>query len=187
MVYDYDGQHLLGVKIILDDKEGPTSDINGRFILPDIEYGPHTIGLTKDGYESASIDFQFLNKTQVLYMKLASFNQLITLAEGSIKNKKWVEAERTLFRAGKIDGANPVLRYVRSVLAYKTENYEKAESFLKALLDEGYDEAYVHLLLADVYEFGLNDYEKAAMYLKTFLERTQDDAIIERLNKINEE
>jgi tetratricopeptide (TPR) repeat protein len=187
MIYDYHGQPCSNVRIRLDNKEGPRSDINGRFTLKNLAKGPHQIVLSKDTYEEISFSFDFTNRTQVLYLKLCSMTQLLELAEKELDNKKLARAEALLNRAAKIDADNAVLLYLKAILALKRDQVGEAIANLKKILDQGVIESMVLLTLADIYQYHHKDLEQAVYFLKRYVLLEEDIEAQKRLKALEQE
>jgi tetratricopeptide (TPR) repeat protein len=184
MIYDTENRPCSGARIVVDEKEGPRSDINGRFVLQSLGRGEHRITVQKEGYETLSISFEFLNKNQVLYLRVVPVEHLLRQAESALADKKLAEAGKLLDRAFKVDPENPVGRYLQSVLYVESGQIERAVATLEHLLDQGFREAPVLLALADLYQYRLGDLEKAAALLAEYLRIEKDPEIEKRLEGI---
>lgn len=181
MIYDLGNQPVGNVLLSVDGKKGPRSDVTGRFVIPDLERGDHTITAAKDGYEDLAIRLSFLDDTQILYMQMRSAQQLVSLAEKMIEEKEWARARSCLDRAAKVNSKDPVYRYVSAILDYYQGKSESAEKILRSLLDAGYSQPAVYLFLADLYQYRLNKPAAAAAELRTYLELRSDPAVKKRL------
>jgi tetratricopeptide (TPR) repeat protein len=184
MIYDKDNQPCAGVAINIDGTQGPVTDIRGRFILPDVTRGAHTVVAQKEGFEKLTVTVQFLNKTDVLYLNIMSFSELLTKAENALKEMKWDDADAFLSRAEKLDSEDSIFLYLRAVLAYKTGEYPKAVEYLNGILTKGVKEAYVYLFLADIYQNNLNEPQKAIDNLEVYLSRRADPDVQKRLEAL---
>lgn len=187
MVYDADNRPVSGAQLVIDGEDGPQTGVNGRLVIPDLERGSHTVVATKEGYERLEVELEFLSRTQVLYLRMTSLEHLLTSAEDALEARRYAEARKLLSRAAKLEAGNPMMRYLRAILAYRTEDYEGAERILSQMLDEDLRRPYVYLLLADVQQYGLNDSDAAAASLREFLERRDSEEIRARLSKLSEE
>src|SRR5208337_2321359 len=123
--------------------------------------GEHLLVARKQGYEELSLKVTILNRTDVLFLRMISFNQLLAKAEKSIEDRKWDLARELLERAGKLDSGDSVLLYLQAVRTYETADYLDAVEYLNAILDKGIVEPSVYLFLADIYEKKLNEQAKA--------------------------
>lgn len=186
MVYDTENRPCSGARVVVDEQEGPRSDINGRFVIQSLSRGEHRITVAKEGYETLSISFEFLNKNQVLYLRVVPVDHLLRQAENALENKKLAEAGKLLERAFKVDPENPVGWYLQSVLYVHSGQVEQAVATLEHILDQGFREAPVLLALADLYQFRLGDLGKAASLLGEYLRIEKDPDIEKRLGEIRE-
>ena len=156
-------------------------------MLPDLARGDHHLEASKQGYEKLEADFSFLNRADVLYLRMTSFAQLLTMAEDALNGRRWAEAEGLLERAGRLDSSDAVLRYLRALLCYRAERFEESAEHLQALLADDVREPYVYLLLADLYERNLGDPEQAAANLASYLELRADPEAEKRLQELQNE
>ena len=174
MVYDADNQPCVGVRIVLDEKLEVTSDIRGRFVLPDLARGDHRLTATADGYEDLAVDFSFVTRTDALYLRMVTATQLVAMAEEALEVRQWAEARGFLDRAVELSGQDPVATYLRGLLAFREGEHERCVAILEALLNSGVREPHVYLLLADVYEKHLDMPQKAIINLEAYLELRPD-------------
>ncbi len=181
MIYDEDSQPVPGAQVSVDGRKGPMADIRGRFVLPDLSRGSHTITVAKSGFEELTSQIEFLNKSEALYLRMISFGQLLTKAETALNDRKWSDADGYLTRADKLSPQDPVLLYLKAVRSYRTGGYADAESQLTKIIDGGFAEPYVYLFRADVYEKGLNQPERAIQDLTVFLTKRYDADVEKRL------
>jgi len=186
MIYDDDNQPCAAAALKVDGKSGPMTDIRGRFLIPDLKRGEHTISIKKEGFEELSVNFQFVNKTDVLYLKVVSFTQLLTQAERALEERKWDDAKSFLARAEKLNPNDSYFLYLKAVEAYKKEKYEEAVGYLNTILEQGAKEAYVYLFLADIYEKNLGDKQKAIESLETYLSKQADEEAEKRLEALKQ-
>ncbi len=184
MVYDYENRPVSGVSIFIDEKFIISSDVNGRFILPDVKRGEHVLEFRKKGHERLVTDIDFLNRTQVLYIKILSLNQILNRVEELYEKKEWAEASDFLERGKAIDENNPLILYLEAVYEYKIKHYDNAEKMLQCLLDKGFNEPYIYLFLADIYEYNFLKKDKAVFCLERYLELRGSREIEERLKNL---
>jgi len=184
MIYDNDNQPCSGVAIAVDGNESSVSDINGRFIIADLTRGTHKITAVKDGYEALEISIEFLNKSQVLYLRNISFDQLLAKAEQALEREDVQAAEQLLQRARSIRASDPVLEFLTAVYYRRTSSYEEAIATLKSMLDLGYERPAVLLLLADIYEYDLGNLETAREFLVRLLKVQQNKSVQLRIDEI---
>jgi tetratricopeptide (TPR) repeat protein len=184
MIYDADNQPCPGVQMEIDGRDGPLTDIRGRFVIPDLARGDHRIVARKAGFEELVAGISFVSKADVLHLQMTSFSQLLGMAHAALSEMLWAEAESFLQRAEKLDPADAVLRYLLAVHAYKTGNYASAVTYLKAINEAGQPEAAVHLFLADIYEKNLDDPQGAIDNLEAYLRLRDDPEMRRRLENL---
>lgn len=181
MIYDTDNQPCAGVALEVDGKAASSTDIRGRFVLPDLAMGEHRLDARKEGYEGLSVAFHFLNRTDVLYLRMFSLAGLLQMAEDELDQRRWSDAAALLGRARDLDDADPVLGYLLALLAYRTDRFQDAVGHLDGLVSGGCREPHVYLLLADLYEHHLDDPERAAANLASYLDLRADPEVRKRL------
>ncbi len=169
MIYDYDNKPCPDVKTIVDGEEGPTSDINGRFVIQAVSKGKHRVSCTKDGYEKVSMTFQFSSRNQVLYVRMISFNQLLDSAEKAIEDQRWEEGKNLIQRAEQIKQNDPLALYLKAILLKERGEAQKAVEVLLSVVNSGFRGPYVYVALADIYQYQLSDFHNAAQYLEEYL------------------
>ncbi len=184
MIYDHHNQACPGVRVSIDGAAGPLSDVNGRFTLPNISRGRHAISVKKESFEEASFDIEYLSRTQVVYLKIISFSQILELAENALTERKLAEAGSFLARAEKIDDDNPLLLYLKAVLELKRGRPTDALALLLSIIEHQTAEPHVYLTLADIYEYDLKDSPKAVSYLKKFAQAVQNDEVQARIKRL---
>ena len=93
MVYDEENQPCAGVRLAVDGREGPLSDVRGRFVVPDLARGEHQLVARKDGYEDLAVSIAFLERTDVLHLSMTSFDQLLGMAQEALRDARFGDAE----------------------------------------------------------------------------------------------
>ncbi len=187
MVYDEDNQPCAGVQLSLDGIEGPATDIRGRFVFADLARGDHALICRKQGYEEFRVTISFLNRTDVLHLRMMSFNQLLARAERALGELKWREAEEYLHRAESLDAEDDILGYLFAIHALKTGNPQTAVQRLTAILSRGHPRPHVYLLLADVYQYSLNEPVRASDCLRSYLKMRGDPEVEKRFKELQAE
>ena len=184
MVYDRENKPCAGASVFIDDIEKASTDINGRFAVFALPRGSHVIRVKKQGCEEAEVTFEFLNRSQVVYLRVYSFHQLLDEAETAIAERSWVEAENLIGRANSVRRDDPVGLYLEAVLYKEQKKFHEAVEKLERIIDLGCYEPYVYLALADIHQYGLDDPETAARYLEEFLVLKEDGDVRDRLAEL---
>ena len=122
------------------EKAEVKSDINGRFMLPDVPKGVHRIRVFKAGYEPSTISFDFADPTQVFYTQLLSLSQILGETEKSLDARRWKEAEEWLIQARQIDSRSGEVLFLEAVLYVSTEQIDKAQKVIKRMISSGFND-----------------------------------------------
>ncbi|MCG8479265.1 MAG: carboxypeptidase regulatory-like domain-containing protein [Spirochaetales bacterium] len=165
MVYDGRNQAVSGVDISVDDRLVAQTDINGRFFIR-VSPGTYRVDARREGYEAVSTTFDFTPSGQALHIRMTAISELLDMATEQIERQRWEVARSFLGRAYAVDGESPEAMYLEAVLLYRTDEPHQAIERLRVLLDYGYDDAYVLLFLADLYQYALDEPERALDYLR---------------------
>lgn len=187
MVYDYDNRPCPEALIIIDDNEEAMSDINGRFIISVLSRGNHIVTAKKEGYETLSFSFSFLNRTQVLYLRMISFHQLLVEIENAIEKREWDEVESLNKRAEEIKKDDPVQLYMKAVYLNEKGHPEDAVRILLDIIRDGFNEPVINLTLGDIYQYKLNNTPEALKYIEKYLEFENDREVRKRYDMLKEE
>jgi len=138
MIYDDFNNPVDAVQIQLTFDQSFSSDIDGRFLLPDLQKETYTITVAKEGYESQTITFLFNDPKQVLYIKMTSLKYLKNEIENRMQKREWAECSSLIDRAKAIDEDDPVLLYLIAVYQYRTGNPGESERILTQLKNSGF-------------------------------------------------
>jgi len=197
MAYDFESRPVSEAEIRVDGNLPARSDINGRFLAGDLSFGRHEVEVSKRGYEPAAIAFDFEEAGQIVYAKLFSARQLLSLSEKEAEARDWAGALALLDRIDAVaarDAAapDPAARYLRAAVLFRRGEAKEAREILETLLAEGQggeapDEAYVHLFLADLLQFRLGDERGAEAHLEAYLASRCDPDVEKRLLRLREE
>ena len=66
MIYDTESNPIPAAELSVDGRAVVTSDAYGRFLIPDLERGRHTVTARLERFEPIELEFEFLNKTHIL-------------------------------------------------------------------------------------------------------------------------
>ncbi len=190
MVYDDSGKAAAGVSICLDDAAYSVSDFNGRFVFSGVLPGTYGLKASQKNLEDFSQQIRFSGSGDVLYVRMASVDGLYSSFFDALQSKNWTEADRFLFRAIAISPADPLLRYASASLSYAPDwlgrDWQKADAGLLALINDGYREPAVYLLLADIAEYDKGDLPLARGFLELYLRLQFDPSVEARIRSLEE-
>ena len=184
MVYDQEQKPCAAAQITVDGNAGPRTDINGRFVIDALTRGDHRIGVSKQGFEPLEVALSFVDRTQVLYLRVVSHGQLLRQAEEALGRGRFQEADGLLRRAEALDPEDPVGLYLRAVYFLRLEDIQQAIGLLQKILARGQRLPAVLLSLADIYQYRLQDAAQAANYLREYLRAEDDPDIRARLAEL---
>jgi tetratricopeptide (TPR) repeat protein len=184
MIYDRDNKPVNNVMIYLEDRFAALSDIHGHFSIPNIKNGKdYRITAKKEHYEEESIAFHYAAMEDVLYISMYHRDQLVEEAEKALKEKNWHNAEIYLSRAEKTN-AGSASAYLRGIMAFQKEDYEQALSVLTGLAEQEKTAPYLHLFIADIYQYRTADPGRALDYLRRFLDLRYDPEAEQRVREL---
>lgn len=186
MLYDGNNKAVAGCAIGLEDSPSTTTDVNGRFLFDFVKYGDHLLSFRKDGYEDCQLQVSFIIKSQVVYARIISQEDLLSATRKSISARNWEEAKAFLGRSQGIGPKEPQTSFLWATIAYRQKDYSKASSILEALVSADYREPYIYAFLADIYQYHSEEPKKAITPLEAFLSLREDAELRARLQKLRE-
>lgn len=184
MIYDYDNVPVASAIVSVEGKRETLSDVNGRFALPNYLSGKYAIRVQRDGYEPAQVTIDYTSPTQILYIKMISVDQLLTLAEKAFEQRDWQSTDVYLQRAQAIQPQSIPLRYMLAALYFRRGNVPEALRTLDLLLADEVSDPSVHLFIADLYQYRLGDNKAALRHLEVFLNLRYDPEVINRRDEL---
>lgn len=190
MVYDSENAPVSGADIVLDGVRTTESSVDGRFVFDSVSRGEHALEASRSGMERVSLDFELVDRSQVLYLQMTTLYSLIESARESMRTRDDRSAENYLKRALKVEPENIEAQYLYALVYYRTGRYEEAEQTLASIRARQPDMGVVLLLLADIYQFGHNDTDTALRYLEMYRKASrsvQRPSVEERLEVLGGE
>ncbi len=186
VIYDSRNRPCQGVSVtVLDEKRSYRTDIDGRFVIPNLSQGQHEIQLSKEGFVSLNVPVNYTSRKQVLYAQMTSADFLLDECKKHLDNLEWDKAEELLLQCREINADNSRYLTLEGALFYRTERYEEALGNWMQLIEKGHKDAYLYLIIADTYQYGLEDNTQAALWLRRYLEKREDESARERLEEIS--
>ncbi len=138
IIFDNYSSPIAGATVTVDSDKEYTTDIDGRFIIPELKEGQYQISITKPGFETIETEIDFFDPKQVLYLKMSSMAYFRNEIESNIKKRDYEKAEKLLSRAFKIDEDDPVLYYLAAVCSYYEGRYSESKEYIAVLRKSGY-------------------------------------------------
>jgi len=184
MVYDLDRQPLADASVEVMGGRGPApviTDLHGRFGLGPVAFGPMTLKVTKAGYESLSWQFRFIEGSQVVYLQLASTDQLLARAAVALEKKEWREFQDNLDRAKVLEPQSLQAKILEATGLQFRGRVDEAVKLLESHHSERPILA-VELLLGDLYD-AAGRRDQALIHWKKALDIKEDAAVRAKVEK----
>ncbi len=99
MVYDGRNQPVALVTVQVDGGRPVASDVNGRFTVPGVRHGRRSIHARKPGYRPVNETVEFVQRTQVLYVRILAADDLIDAAISSLRAGRYTTAAELAIEA----------------------------------------------------------------------------------------
>lgn len=174
MIYDGNNEPINGASVEVNGQKSTVSDMSGRFYLENLKINEnYELTVSKKDFETIKMNFDFQNVTQIAYVSMLSASQLLEKAEVSLEEGNYDSAEDFIHRAEICSKETLSSRYLHAVISYKKGDVDKALNILNQLTTT-YNDSYIYLFMADIFEYSLNDNESAKKYLKMYLDKSYD-------------
>jgi len=152
MVYDFSNRPVFNYELTLGTRYFGSTDINGRFTLSNVPLGSYKINGSKAGFENYNGEIVIKDKGQIIYIRIPSQNQLLTLADEALGANNFALAEELAERAYQIDKNNIEMLFYYAAVSFRQNNFEKALSFLEEAVNLGSKDYYVQKFLSAIKE-----------------------------------
>jgi len=150
VVFDGSSRGVQGFQITLDNNNKVVSDINGKFTFSQVSRGQHKLVAEKVQQERAALDFQFNNRSQIIYITSMSTRDYLSAAELSLRQNDYEKAQESIAKALVLTPDDAVGRYLSALVFMNTRHYDQAFPLLLKLLEEGVHEQAIYLLMIDI-------------------------------------
>lgn len=143
MVYDFDNRPVGGYHLTLNDEVEVVTDITGRFTFEKVKLGEYVLRGESGRYEGYEGRIIIYDQDQVIYLRIPSFLQLISLTDKALEENRLGEAERFLKRASAMNRDDIDVMIYEAVLAYRYCNIEQAIRKVEQIKVSGYREEWL--------------------------------------------
>ncbi|GHU96928.1 hypothetical protein FACS189483_01390 [Spirochaetia bacterium] len=150
MLYDFSNKPVPNYTIALGEKYTSLTDINGRFLLPRIPVGEYTITGRGDGYESYQSTIAINDRQQIIYIRIPTYKQLLSLADEAMTKNQLKEADAYITRAYRTGGATAEVLFYLAAVRFRQRNYYAAARLLEIAAEQGVNDMYVDRFLDDL-------------------------------------
>jgi tetratricopeptide (TPR) repeat protein len=185
MIYDGDNKPVKEVKIYVRDKFSAVSDIHGHFSLAKLKTGKtYPIRAYKENHEEVGLEIYYADPANVLYISMCHTDQLLSQAEQALRDKDWSQTASLLSRAEAAGGDHHSIQYLRGILALHRGEYDEALGILTTVAETEKNAPYLHLFIADLYQYYAQDKDRALIFLNKFLESRYEPEIAKRAQEL---
>jgi hypothetical protein len=161
-----------------------SSDIDGKFIVPELEYGLYLVSVSSTGSLSMEVEVDHYDVSNVLIIKISTFEDLIVKLEKGLKDKNYIHVEERIKQLEGIDGDDVYFNYLKAIFYINTGDYKKAEKILLHLIKKTGNEPFINLLLADLYQYYLEELNKSIIYLEHYADREFSEDVNNRIEEL---
>ena len=135
MFYDYDNRPVCGYELVLDEKIHVFTDINGRFEFPATEYKTHALKGQGNGYDSIDRTYDFSSRSQILYLRIPSIENLYCQLDTQLMNGQNDEAEKTLRNLSRTEQAQNKYKLYDTILHLRNSSDQDKNMLTKEIIN----------------------------------------------------
>ena len=147
MVYDFSNRPVPYCEVTLGKNYKSSTDINGRFSLPKVPAGTYIITGAKKGFESYSEEVTVKDRGQIIYFRMPSQGQLLTLVDEALSKNDLDTAGEMAERAYRIDYKNIEMLFYCATVRFRQNDYAEAIVFLEIAKSLGSKDSYIDKFL----------------------------------------
>jgi len=143
MIYDYENRPAGGYIVTIDADRQASTDINGRFMIPGIPFGTHTLSGEGPNHCPLVKAVDFADKTQIFYFRIPSNSYLYAQVDRQLAEGDYGEAMASLRlfsadeqRGKKFNLYKTIALFRLSPADSRSGYYERARKLTGELLDE---------------------------------------------------
>lgn len=174
VVYDYKSNPVNNARLKFIQDENVielTTDIDGKFLIPELDFGEYSVEVKAERCSTTKISASHYDSQNVLIIRIHSYDDLLLEFKDLIITKDIELAKTLISKIDEIDSEDVYYNYLKSIYLIESADYSGAEELLKKLELKTQGEAFVSLLLADLYEYHMSNKDLAVKYLKKYLNR----------------
>jgi len=143
MIHDYDNRPVAGYLVSVDDKEKAYTDINGRFTVPDLALGTHTLSGEGKDHGPYAQTVEFADRTQIIYLRIPSNRFLYAQIDRQLSDGEYGPAQKTLLQFSKEEQKSRKYNLYKTIMLFhispddsRAGYYAKARKLTEELLNE---------------------------------------------------
>lgn len=188
VIYDNKSNPVQNAKVIFFDNNEDeiaqiTTDIDGKFFIPNLEFGNYQVLVTSEFIIDEEITLKHFDIENILIIKVSTFQDLLSKFEKSLYVNNFKASKNLMEDLEKTYSKEIYYNYLKAIYNIKINSYLEAELILLNLLNS--KSTYVYLLLGDLYQYYLKNNDKALLYLKKALENEHNEKLEFRIKGIN--
>ena len=147
MIYDFSNRPVPHCEISLGRRYRSSTDINGRFTLPNVAIGTYSITAYKDGFETYSENITINSSGQIIYIRIPSQIQLLNMVDEALTANNLSLAGEIADRAYQIDINNTEALFYYATVKFRLQEYGEAVNYLEAARNLGSRDLYIDRFL----------------------------------------
>lgn len=146
MVYDYENRPVAGYNLAFGGYKTRT-DVSGRFSIPSMPLGSYNVIGKMEGYESYLAVITIGSKTDIVYIRIASFSDVINMTENALSANDNCSAEKYASRALCIDSDNNLGLFYLAVIKFRLQCFTESKTILEGIEKKGFGDIYTRKML----------------------------------------
>jgi len=186
VVYDGTSLGVQGFKITLDDTVCVYTDINGKFIVPELSKGAHRLKAEKQSYETLAFSFDFSSRTEILYLSSRSSKDYLGLAEDAVKKGFYDKAKKYIQQSLALADQSIFAQFLEALIDIHVKDFVSAYRNILKLLKSDLHETAIYLLALDLAELSPEYREHLLAEIKKIPGIRQNSRISEALNNFTQ-
>jgi len=143
MVYDFDNRPVAGYAVTLGGRYTAVTDAMGRYVFLSVPEGTYALIGSRAGYERYETETAINSRTDIQYLRVASAEELIELADDRLARGDLEAASLYVSRAERTLSRSSVIPYYAAVISFRAGKTEDALRILSSLEDFGCRDANV--------------------------------------------
>jgi len=143
MIRDYDNKPVAGYLVSVDERDKAYTDINGRFTVPDLALGAHTLSGEGRDHGTYEQSVEFADRTQIIYLRIPSNRFLYSQIDRELTEGEYGKAQQTLLQFSKEEQKSRKYNLYKTIMLFhispddsRAGYYAKARKLTEELLDE---------------------------------------------------
>lgn len=159
MVYDFENRPVAGYSVELDRTHSAVTDAMGRYAFQSVPSGEYTLIGQRQGYERYETMVSVNSRTEIQYLRVASAEQLLSLADEKLSNGDLPAAADYVTRAENTESRSILIPFYAAVISFRNGKPNEALSILRALEDRGVRDIYIDKMKREFTEISGGGYD----------------------------